>query len=52
MPTHEEMEAAKAHKKEVDDAQENILEAMFDDLRNEYQVPFTEQDATVRKKSE
>ena len=40
MPTHEEIEAAKAHMKEVDSAQEIILEAMFDDLRSEYDNSF------------
>ena len=38
MPTHKEIEAAKAHMKAVDNAQEIILEAMFDDLRSEYQT--------------
>ncbi len=36
MPTHDEMKAAKARLKEVDDAQEIVLEAMFDDLRSSY----------------
>ena len=36
MPTHEEINAAKAHLEEVDNAQEFILEAMFDDLRSNY----------------
>ncbi len=39
MPTHKDIEAARAHMKEVDVAQENILEAMFDDLRKENEVP-------------
>ncbi len=30
------MSAAKAHLKQVDNAQEFILEAMFDDLRSNY----------------
>ncbi len=37
MPTHDEIEANKAHLKLVDNAQEFILEAMFDDLRSNYQ---------------
>ncbi len=36
LPTHEEMIAAKAHLKQVDNAQELVLEAMFDDLRSNY----------------
>ena len=36
MPTHEEVKAAKAHLQKLDDAQELILEDMFDDLRSEY----------------
>ena len=44
MPTHEEIKAAKAHLKQVDDAQELILEAMFDDLRNQYEDIFLERE--------
>ena len=36
MPTHNEIEAIKEHLKDVDNAQEVILEAMFDDLRRIY----------------
>ena len=39
MPTHKQIEEAKAHLKEVDNAQDNIVEAMFDDLRDEYKDP-------------
>ena len=52
MPTNKEIEAAKAHMKEVDNAQENILEAMFDDLRSVYEDSFTNEDGEIgRKKS-
>ena len=37
MPTHEEVQAAKAHLKLVDDSQELILEDMFDDLRSHHE---------------
>ncbi|KGG14079.1 MULTISPECIES: hypothetical protein [Prochlorococcus] len=37
MPTHEEIKAAKAHLKAVDNAQELILQDMFDDLRSNYE---------------
>ena len=36
MPTHDEIEAIKEHLKDVDNAQEAILEAMFDELRSNY----------------
>ena len=44
MPTHEEIKAAKAHLKQVDDAQELLLEAMFDDLRSQYEDSFLERE--------
>ena len=37
LPTHDEIEAVKAHLKEVDNAQEIVLEAMFDELRSNYE---------------
>ncbi len=40
MATHDEVRAAKAHMKEVDNAQEIVLQAMFDDLRNNYETNF------------
>ena len=42
MPTHDEIEAIKEHLKDVDNAQEAILEAMFDDLRSNYETDFSE----------
>ena len=41
MPTHDEIEAIKEHLKDVDNAQEEILEAMFDDLRSNYETDFS-----------
>ncbi len=38
MPTQDEIEAIKEHLKDVDNAQEAILEAMFDDLRINYEL--------------
>ena len=42
LPTHQEIKEAKAHLKQVDDAQEHILEAMFDDLRSNYDANLLE----------
>ena len=42
MPTHDEIEAIKEHLKDVDNAQEAILEAMFDDLRNNYEIDLSQ----------
>ena len=36
LPTHDEIKAVKAHLKKVDNAQEIVLQAMFDDLRSRY----------------
>ncbi len=49
LPTHDEMKAAKAHLKEVDDAQEIILEAMFTDLRCNYDSNLLEKDNLKKK---
>ena len=37
MPTNKEIEDAKAHLQDVDNAQESIIEDMFDDLRSNYE---------------
>ncbi len=49
LPTHDELEAAKAHLKDVDNAQEVILEAMFDDLRNSYQTDLSKKNVSEVK---
>ncbi len=49
MPTHDELEAAKAHLKDVDNAQEVILEALFDDLRNSYQTDLSKKNVSEVK---
>ncbi len=51
LPTHDEIKASKAHLKEVDNAQEFILEAMFDDLRSNYEYHFKEKKTTDTRKS-
>jgi|TARA_B100001996_G_scaffold146624_1_gene111708 hypothetical protein len=42
LPTHDEIEAIKEHLKDVDNAQEAILEAMFDDLRSNYETDLSQ----------
>ena len=42
MPTHDEIKAIKEHLKDVDNAQEAILEAMIDDLRSNYETDLSE----------
>ena len=42
MPTNDEIEAIKEHLKDVDNAQEAILEAMFDDLRSNYETDLSQ----------
>ncbi|KGG15548.1 MULTISPECIES: hypothetical protein [unclassified Prochlorococcus] len=42
MPTKDDFEAAKAHLKDVDKAQEDVLEAMFDELRSDYDLDLSE----------
>ncbi len=42
MPTQAQIEAVKAHLKDVDNAQELILEAMFDDLRSNYEADLSQ----------
>ncbi len=42
MPTNDEVEAIKEHLKDVDNAQEVILEAMFDELRSNYEIDLSQ----------
>ncbi len=41
MPTNEQAKVSKAHRKEVDYAQEMILDEMFEDLRINYDYHFS-----------
>ena len=50
MPTHDEIRAAKAHIEKVDNAQEIILEAMFDELRSNYEINFSERKEPIKWK--